>query len=98
MNTLLQDIRFALRGLRKNKGLACVIALSIGLAIGVNTTIFTWMESLLLNPYPLVADADRLVGLNTTRPDGSVSGMSPMSWPELQAWRARTASFDGIAA
>src|SRR5262249_3789773 len=98
MNTLLQDMRFALRGLRKNKGLACVIALSIGLALGANTTIFTWMESLLLNPYPHIAAADRLVALNTANADGSADGEPPISWPEFQDWRARMTTFDGMAA
>jgi len=98
MNTLLQDLRFALRGLRKNKGLACVIALSIGLALGANTTIFTWLESLVLNPYPHIAGADRLVALNTANADGSSVGEPPISWPEFQDWRERTNSFAGMAA
>ncbi len=98
MGTISQDARFALRGLRKNRGMAFVIALSIGLAIGANTTIFTWMESLIFNPYPLVADADRLVALNTANADGSASGEPPISWPEFQDWREKTTSFDGMAA
>jgi len=98
MQTLLQDVRFALRGLRKNKGLACVIALSIGLALGANTTVFTWLESLVLNPYPHIAGADRLVALNTANADGSSVGEPPISWPEFQDWRERTNSFAGMAA
>jgi predicted permease len=98
MSDLLQDLRFAVRGLRKNKGLTCVIALSIGLALGANTTIFTWMEGLILNPYPHIAGADRLVALNTANADGSSSGEPPISWPEFQDWRARMTAFDGMAA
>jgi len=87
-----------MRGLRKNRGLTCVIALSIGLALGANTTIFTWMEGLILNPYPHIAGADRLVALNTANADGSASGEPPISWPEFQDWRARMTAFDGMAA
>ncbi len=98
MQAFWQDLRYGLRGLRKSKGLAFVIALSIGLAIGANTTIFTWLESLILNPWPHIAEADRLVALNTANADGSASGEPPISWPEFQDWRARMASFDGMAA
>src|SRR5262249_54254469 len=98
MQTLWQDLRFALRGLRKNKGMTCVIALSIGLALGANTTIFTWMEGLILNPYPHIASADRLVALNTANADGSASGEPPISWPEFQDWRAGMRRVDGMAA
>jgi predicted permease len=98
MSALLQDLRFALRGLKKNRGLTCVIALSIGLALGANTTIFTWMEGLILNPYPHIAGADRLVALNTANADGSASGEPPISWPEFQDWRSRMTAFDGMAA
>src|SRR5262245_17217749 len=98
MNSLLQYLRFAMRGLRKNRGLTCVIALSIGLALGANTMIFTWMEGLILKPYPHIAGADRLVALNTANADGSASGEPPISWPEFQDWRSRMTAFDGMAA
>src|SRR5215475_14019166 len=96
MGTLVQDLRITLRGLKKGVTFTFIITLSIGLAIGANTTIFTWMESLILNPYPLVADADRLVALNTTNPDGGASGAPPISWPEYLDWREKATSFEGM--
>ncbi|MCI0389783.1 MAG: ABC transporter permease [Acidobacteria bacterium] len=96
MGTLLQDLRVTLRGLKKSRAFSFIVVLSIALAIGANTTIFTWMESLILNPYPLVADADRLVALNTTNPAGGGGGAPPISWPEYLDWREKATSFEGM--
>ena len=96
MGTLVQDLRITLRGLKKSVTFTIIVVLSIGLAIGANTTVFTWMESLILNPYPLVADADRLVALNTTNPDGGASGAPPISWPEYLDWRGKATSYEGM--
>jgi predicted permease len=60
MLTLVQEIRYALRGLGKNPGLAAAAVLSLGLGIGANTSIFSVTSALLLHPLPY-ADADRLV-------------------------------------
>ena len=87
MASLLQDIRFSLRGYRKNPVFALVVIISIGLAIGVNTTVYTWMESLNFNPYPIVKDADRLVAINTANQDGSGMGSPPISYPTYLDWR-----------
>jgi predicted permease len=97
MQTLWQDLRYGARMLLKYPIVSLVVALSIGLGVGANTMVFTWMESLLLNPYPAVAQADRLVGLNTLNADGSASGAPPLSYPETQDWQARAQSFDGLA-
>ena len=96
MGTLVQDLRITLRGMKKSMSFTFIVVLSIGLAIGANTTVFTWMESLILNPYPLVADADRLVALNTTNADGGASGAPPISWPEYLDWRGKATSFEGM--
>jgi predicted permease len=97
MQTLLQDLRYGARMLLKYPIVSLVVALSIGLGVGANTMVYTWMESLILNPYPAVADADRLVGLNTRNSDGGASGAPPLSYPEAQDWRERAQSFDGLA-
>ncbi|HET9533277.1 MAG TPA: ABC transporter permease [Blastocatellia bacterium] len=96
MANLLQDIRFSLRGYRKNPVFALVMITSIGLAIGVNTTVYTWMESLIFNPYPVVKDADRLVAINTANQDGSGAGSLPISYPTYLDWRDAAQSFDGM--
>ena len=73
MNTLLADIRYALRGFKKTPGFITVVALSLAIGIGACTSLFSIANALLLRPLPY-ADADRLVilwnrspGLNITQ-------------------------------
>src|SRR5580704_17943642 len=64
---LVQDVRFALRRLRKNPGFAAAAAVSIGLGIAANTTIFSMVSSLLLRPAPVGDPATLLDVYTTTR-------------------------------
>src|SRR6266403_6096168 len=70
MNTLLRDLRYAMRTLARNPGFAAVAVLTIGIGIGASTTIFGWMRSLLLNPLPGARQAERIVAIENTAPDG----------------------------
>ena len=95
MESLLQDIRFALRGLRKTPGFALVAVLTIGLGVGVNTTVFTWMQALVLRPFPGVERPDRLVALYTRPPTTDADW--PVSYPTYRDWREGARAFEGIA-
>ena len=85
MDSLAQDLRFGLRSLRKHLGLTVVAVLSLGLGIGANTTVFTWLNAFVLNPLPAVAGFDRLVIVNTQGPRGAEWDVS---YPNLRDWRA----------
>jgi predicted permease len=65
MANLLQDLRFALRLLDRNRAVTVVAVLSLALGIGANTTVFTLVNAILLQPL-MVRDIDRLVLIQTT--------------------------------
>ena len=91
MNTLLQDIRYALRGFLRQPGLTLVAVLSLGFGIGATATVFTWLEGTVLNPLPAIPDWQRVVVAHTRAPEG---GLWSASWPEVTDWRAGVQSAD----
>ncbi|HEV2827747.1 MAG TPA: ABC transporter permease [Pyrinomonadaceae bacterium] len=93
MNTLWQDIRFAVRMLTKNWSVTVIIVVVLALGIGANTAIFSVVNAALLRPLPY-ADPDRLVRLSEDSPN--VPGMS-ISYPNLLDWREQNQVFSGIA-
>src|SRR5262245_14216244 len=99
METLRQDLRYAIRTLANSRGLTLVAVLSLALGIGANTTIFTFINGLLLRP-PMVHDADRLLEVwqhNTTRGKGIGSDMQ-LSFPEYEYYRDHNSTFSDIGA
>ena len=91
-----QDVRFALRILRRSPGVSVFAVLAIALGIGINTTVFSLANAVLLKPLP-VKHGDRLmfVGtVSTTRP-GDFDGMS---WADFNDLRARVRSLTSLAA
>ena len=95
IETFLQDLRFALRSFAKRPGFFAVIVLSLAFGIGLNTTIFTWLKAVYLNPLPAVADARQLVTINRAYSFGD--GYSD-SYPDFQYIRDHTHLFSGIFA
>ena len=70
MWNFIQDVRYALRQLRRSPGFAAAAILSLAMGIGANTAIFGWMRSLLLNPFPGATQPSRIVAVENTAPDG----------------------------
>ena len=92
---LLSDIRYALRSLWHAKGFAIVAILCLGFGIGVNTTIFSVMDGVLLKPYPFTdPDALRVIRSYNPKDDGT-AGLSFLDMRDLK--EANTA-FTTIAA
>ncbi len=94
MNTLWQDIRFAVRMLLKNWSVTAIIVVVLALGIGANTAIFSVVNAALLRPLPY-ADPDKLVRLSEDSPN--VPQMS-ISYPNFLDWREQNKIFSGIAA
>jgi len=78
---MLQDLRFGFRMLRRSPGSSILAILCLTLGIGANTAVFSWVEGILLRPYPLVANPDRVFVLSGTAP-GEAKG-TDVSWPDL---------------
>ena len=77
-----QDLRIGVRLLLRRPGFALLAVACLTLAIGSNAAVLSWIEGLLLRPYPLVADQDRLFAIVGTQ-RGSAS-TDDMSWPDFQ--------------
>ena len=92
----LQDVRYALRTLRKNKGFAAVTVLTLALGIGVNAAIFTVVYTVLLRPLPY-AQPDRLA-LIWSNFHKTGADRAPTSGPALAEIKRRTSLLQDVAA
>jgi putative ABC transport system permease protein len=93
MNTLLQDIRYALRMLAKSPGFAAIAILTLALGIGANTAIFSVIDAVLLRPLPF-AHPERLVYVTGKFALGDTAGVSP---PDYRDYRARNHTFEDLS-
>jgi len=96
MTGLFQDVRYALRQLRKSPGFTAVAVLTLGLGIGLNSAIFTLFDALTLRPLP-ISDPDAVVNVYQRIQDEAGSYRS-FSYPEYVALRQSNAVFSGLIA
>ena len=96
MNTLLQDLRYALRQLRNSPGFALTAVLTLALGIGANSTIASWIDSTLLDPIPGVARTSDMVTL--MRGERSEHPTPPFSYPDFVDIRDNAKTFSGMLA
>ena len=95
LRDLLQDARYGARMLRKSPGLTSVAVLSLALGIGAISTIFSFVNGIMLRPLPY-HEPERLVLLDETAPKQGVESMS-VSFPNFVDWREQNHSFEDIA-
>ncbi len=96
MDSLVKDIRFAIRGLLKKPAFAAIAVLTLTLGIGANTAIFSVVNAVLLRPLPL-KDPDRLMTFWHSAP---AKGLAHMDVNDVlfAYYRERTRTFESLAA
>ena len=85
MHTLFQDLRFGFRILRRSRGFSILAVLCLTLGIGTNAAVLSWIERILIRPYPLVPHQDRMFALiGTTRGGPGHNGLSFPDFVDLE--------------
>src|SRR5882762_1711522 len=98
MDSLFQDLRYAARTLVNHPGFAALAVLCLALGIGVNSAIFSVVDTVAIRPLPF-QDPERLVATGAFKV-GTASGndVGGLFYLDLQDWRERTRSFEQMAA
>ena len=95
MDSLLSDIRYAVRNLLKRPGFTAIAVITLALGIGANSAIFSTINALLLKPLP-IADQDRVVAIWDKAPSRGVEH-NEVAFANYLDWRAQNHSFDQLA-
>jgi putative ABC transport system permease protein len=94
IDSLIQDVRFSLRTLRKSPAFFAVAIVTLASGIGATVAAFSVINAVLLRPFPF-GDSDRLLWIYSQRPDGARAWFS---LPEYCDYRDQNTSFEGLAA
>src|ERR1700732_4935321 len=94
IENLLQDLRFALRSLRRTSGLTAFVVITLALGIGLTSGTFSMVDALIFRPYPVPHPSD-VVTLASTTHDSSLDGFSYREYLDI---RDKTKSYDGVIA
>jgi macrolide transport system ATP-binding/permease protein len=95
VGSILHDIKYSLRALARSPGLTAAAVMTLALGVGANTTVFSWVRGVLLEPLPGVSEPGRLRVLSGRSPsDDTVA----FSYPEYRDFAALGNVFEGVLA
>jgi predicted permease len=92
----MQDVRFGCRVLAASPGFATVAVLTLGLGIACTTTVFSWVDGMLLHPYPGTSRSEELASLEMITASAPNGGTS-ISWPDYRDYRDGLHGLSGLA-
>lgn len=95
MRSILDDIQFAIRTLRKRPIFSIVAIASLALGIAINATVFSWVERILLRPLPGVSNPDEIVSLKTVATNGD---LLDSSYLDFRDFRDQSKTLAGVIA
>jgi hypothetical protein len=95
MSHLFRDLRSAVRAIARMPALAAVVVGSLGIGVAANTIVFSWLQSVFVNPIAGVRHAGNLYLIEPRTDSGLYAGVS---WPEYRDLRERVRSFDSLIA
>src|SRR5262245_59124374 len=96
MDSWLQDLRYALRGLAKAPGFTALAVVTMAIGTGANATVFGFINALLVRPAPAVADAGSLVAVYTSDFSSGPYGLT--SYPDYVSLKSEATAFRRLAA
>ena len=96
LGTVVQDVRYALRGILAHRWFSAAIIVTLALGIGLNTMVFTLVNAVLYKPVP-VPGGDRLVSIQSRLASRGDAGI-PVSYPDFEDFRAQTTQFEWFEA
>src|SRR6202790_781962 len=96
IETTLQDLRYGLQMLRRSPGFSALAILCLTLGIGANAAVFSWIEGVLLRPYPLVEHQERMLAVSGT--ERGTAGYDVVSWPDFLDFQKSCTLIDAFIA
>ena len=96
LERIVQDVRYALRMMRKSPGFAAIAVLTLAIGIGSNTAIFSVVDHLFFRPFPF-QQPDRLVAVHEVVRFGGTTRAIPVNLAHFQEWRRSWQSVEDVA-
>lgn len=91
-----RDVGYGLRMLRRNPGFSLLAVLCLTLGIGANAAVLSWIEGVMLRPYPLVQDEDSLFVIAGTAPEATKG--TDISWPDFKDFERNSTAIQAFIA